>query len=110
MQRLVCRMAVVTAFGALMPLPAEAQPTSGDAAINNAISQAVREGSSQFNPTPSRPLSRDQECDMLAAQIGETPQRVYRPSDRPVENSQGTDVPTVERDRTRRQLQRVYSQ
>lgn len=110
MQRLVCRMAVVTAIGAWGSMPAGAQPASGDAAINNAISEAVREGSSQFTPTPSRPMTRDEECDMLARQIGQTPQRVYRPSDRHVENSQGTDVPSIERDRTRRQLQQVYRQ
>lgn len=55
MQRLVCSMAVVTAVGALMPMPAQAQPASGDAAINNAISEAVREGSSQFTPPRAGP-------------------------------------------------------
>lgn len=30
------------------------------------------------------------------------------PTGAPVENSQGNDITTVERDRTRRQLQRVY--
>lgn len=111
MQRPVRQMVVVIAAGLLMPLFAShAQPTSGDAAINNAISDAVREGSSQFSPTPSRPQTRDEECNMLAEQIGETPRRSYRPSDRPVENSQGNDVQTVERDRTRRQLQSVYRQ
>ena len=33
-----------------------------------------------------------------------------RPSGAPVENSQGNEISTVERDRTRRQLQRVYQE
>lgn len=115
---LVITSLLVTASGLLasLPLPqqlhhsmARAQP-SGDAAINNAISNAVREGEPQFRPTPSQPPSRDAECDSLAAQIGDLPRRSYRASGQNVENSQGTDVQTVERDRTRRQLQRVYNE
>ncbi|WP_354676833.1 hypothetical protein [Cupriavidus plantarum] len=114
---LVVAALFVTASGLLAPLPMPfhhhslAQgPSAGDAAINNAISNAVREGEPQFRPTPSQPPSRDAECDSLAAQIGDLPRRSYRPSGQNVENSQGTDIPTVERDRTRRQLQRVYSE
>jgi len=108
----------VTTSGLLMQLPlppafhhAQARAQSaGDAAINNAISNAVREGEPQFRPTPSQPPSRDAECNSLAAQIGDLPRRSYRPSGQSVENSQGTEIPTVERDRTRRQLQRVYNE
>lgn len=82
--------------------------SAGDAAINDAINDAVRQGSIRFQPTPSTPPSLEDQCDQLALQIGETPSRSYRPSNAPVENSQGNEISTVERDRTRRQLQRVY--
>ncbi|MCA3184611.1 MULTISPECIES: hypothetical protein [unclassified Cupriavidus] len=85
-------------------------PAAGDAAINDAISDAVRQGSTRFQPTPSTPPSLADQCDQLALQIGETPRRSYKPSNAPVENSQGNEVSTVERDRTRRQLQKVYQE
>ncbi|KAI3591180.1 hypothetical protein D9X30_3861 [Cupriavidus sp. U2] len=86
------------------------QPSPGDAAINDAISDAVRQGSIRFQPTPSHAPTLEEQCDQLALQIGETPRRSYRPSNAPVENSQGNEISTVERDRTRRQLQKVYQE
>ncbi|WP_066740423.1 hypothetical protein [Cupriavidus sp. D384] len=86
------------------------QASPGDAAINDAISDAVRQGSIRFQPTPSHPPTLEEQCDQLALQIGETPNRTYRPSTAPVENSQGNEVSTVQRDRTRRQLQKVYQE
>ncbi|AZG16747.1 MULTISPECIES: hypothetical protein [Cupriavidus] len=87
------------------------QPSPADAAINDAISDAVRQGSIRFQPTPAQPRTLEEQCDQLALQIGETPRRSYRPSGGPpVENSQGTEISTVERDRTRRQLQKVYQE
>ncbi len=79
-------------------------------AINDAISDAVRQGTNRLQPTPSQPPTLEEQCDQLARQIGETPRRSYQASDMPVENSQGNDITTVERDRTRRQLQKVYQE
>lgn len=108
-----CRAAVLLALGASAPGFAQTPP-SGEAAIDSAISDAVKEGSSPYRPTP-RPSGPPQdpqleECKQLLAQINETPKRSYRPSDAPVENSQGNDVLAVERDRTRRQLQRTFNE
>ncbi|TPQ36305.1 hypothetical protein [Cupriavidus pinatubonensis] len=111
LRRHLCQLAVVASLATLSGAHAQGQrPSAPDPAINDAISDAVREGSHRFQPTPSQPLSRDEQCDRLAEQIGQTPRRSYRPSNAPVENSQGNDVATVERDRTRRQLQKVYQE
>lgn len=113
LRRPVSQLALLTALLAgLTPMfhghAQTPQPSPGDAAINDAISDAVRQGSIRFQPTPAHPPTLEQQCDQLAVQIGETPSRSYRPSNAPVENSQGTEISTVERDRTRRQLQKVY--
>ncbi|KAF7958255.1 hypothetical protein AWV80_00950 [Cupriavidus sp. UYMU48A] len=111
LRRHMCQLALLAGLAPLFSGHAQTQrPSTPDPAINDAISDAVREGSHRFQPTPAQPLSRDEQCDRLAEQIGQTPRRSYRPSNAPVENSQGTDVATVQRDRTRRQLQRVYQE
>jgi len=111
LRRHVCRLALLVGLTPLLDGHAQTQqPSPADAAINDAISDAVREGSQRLQPIPTQPLSRDEQCDRLAEQIGQTPQRSYRTPKTPVENSQGTDIPTVQRDRTRRQLQRVYQE
>ena len=115
LRRHVNQLALLTVlFAGLTPLfhghAQTPQPSPGDAAINDAISDAVRQGSIRFQPTPSTPPSLEEQCDQLALQIGETPRRSYRPSNAPVENSQGNEISTVERDRTRRQLQKVYQE
>ncbi len=111
LRRHVCQLALLAGLTPLFHGHAQTQPSpAGDTAINDAISDAVREGTYRFQPTPSRPLSLEEQCNQLAEQIGQTPRRSYRPSDMPVENSQGNEISTVERDRTRRQLQRVYQE
>lgn len=111
LRRNVCQLAMLVALTPLFHGHAQtAKPSPGDAAIDDAISDAVRQGSYRFQPTPSQPPSLDEQCNQLAQQIGETPTRSYRPSDAPIENSQGTEISSVERDRTRRQLQRVYKE
>ncbi|WP_019447496.1 hypothetical protein [Cupriavidus sp. BIS7] len=111
LRRRVCQLALLASLTPLFHGHAQTpQPSPGDAAINDAISDAVREGTQRFQPIPSQPPSRDEQCDQLARQIGQTPQRIYQPSDMPVENSQGNTVATVERDRTRKQLQKVYQE
>jgi len=114
LRRHVCQLALIAGLTPLFHGHAQTQPpasaSADDAAINDAISDAVRQGSYRFQSTPAQPPSLDEQCSRLAEQIGETPRRSYRPSDSPVENSQGTEVATVERDRTRRQLQRVYKE
>jgi len=111
LRRHVCQLALLAGLTPLFHGHAQTrQPSPADAAIDDAISDAVREGTTRFQPTPSQPLSLDEQCDQLARQIGQTPRRSYQPSDMPVENSQGTDIVTVERDRTRKQLQKVYQE
>jgi hypothetical protein len=111
LRRHLCQLALLAGLAPLYSGHAQTpRPSTPAPAINDAISDAVREGSTRFQPTPSQPLSRDEQCDRLAEQIGQTPRRSYRPSNAPVENSQGNDVATVERDRTRRQLQKVYQE
>ncbi len=115
LRRPVCQLAVTTLLLAgLTPMfhghAQTPQPSAADAAINDAISDAVRQGSIRFQPTPAQPPSLEEQCDKLALEIGETPRRSYRPSNSPVENSQGNEISTVERDRTRRQLQKVYQE
>ena len=111
LRRQVCLLAFLASLTPLFHGHAQTKrPSPADAAINDAISDAVREGSYRFQPTPTQPLSLDDQCNQLAEQIGETPRRSYRPSGAPVENSQGNEISTVERDRTRRQLQRVYQE
>lgn len=108
--------AVVLALG--VGLPAYAQtPPGGKAAIDSAISDAVKEGESPYRPTPHPPgvpadraqNYSDPECQALMKQMNETPKRKYNPA-KPVENSQGNDVMAVERDRTRKQLQRTFKE
>lgn len=112
MRRHVCQFVLLAALTPLFHGHAQTPPTSSsdDAAINDAISDAVRGGTQRFQPSPSQPMSPDEQCNRLAQQIGQEPRRSYRPSGAPVENSQGNDITTVERDRTRRQLQRVYQE
>ncbi|WER49989.1 hypothetical protein CupriaWKF_23095 [Cupriavidus sp. WKF15] len=111
LRRHVCLLALLASLTPLFHGHAQTQrPSPADATINDAISDAVREGSYRFQPTPTQPPSLDEQCNQLAEQIGETPRRSYRPSGAPVENSQGNEISTVVRDRTRRQLQRVYQE
>ncbi|MGO4308178.1 hypothetical protein [Cupriavidus sp. RAF12] len=109
LRRHVCQLALLAGLTPLFHGHAQTrQPSPADATINDAISDAIREGSPRFQPTPSQPSSLDEQCNQLAEQIDETPRRSYRLSGVPVENSQGTEISTVQRDRTRRQLQQVY--
>jgi len=111
LRRRVCQLALLASLTPLFHGHAQTQqPSAVDPSINDAISDAVRAGTYRIQPTPSQPASLEEQCDQLARQIGQTPGRSFRPSDMPVENSQGTEINTVERDRTRRQLQKVYQE
>ena len=111
LRRHVCLLAFLASLAPLFHGHAQTQrPSPADATINDAISDAVREGVYRVQPSPTQPPTLDEQCNQLAEQISETPHRSYRPSGAPVENSQGTEISTVERDRTRRQLQRVYQE
>ena len=115
-----CHAVVLLALGACLPAYAQTQPQpqpGGAAAIDNVIGDAVKEGESPYRPTPRPPGAAaptqqtidDAECQQLMRQMNETPKRSYKPG-APTENSQGSDVMSVERDRTRRQLQKTFKE
>jgi hypothetical protein len=113
-----CHAVVLLALGACLPAYAQNPPQpGGTAAIDNVIGDAVKEGESPYRPMPRPPGAAaptqqtidDAECQQLMAQMNETPKRSYK-SGAPVENSQGNDVLSVERDRSRRQLQKTFKE
>lgn len=117
-----CHAVVLLALGACLPAYAQSQSQpqpqpGGTAAIDNVIGDAVKEGESPYRPVqrppgaaaPTQQTINDAECQQLMAQMNETPKRNYK-SGAPVENSQGNDVLSVERDRTRRQLQKTFKE
>lgn len=119
-----CHAVVLLALGACLPAYAQSQSQpqpqpqpGGTAAIDNVIGDAVKEGESPYRPVqrppgaaaPTQQTINDAECQQLMAQMNETPKRTYK-SGAPVENSQGSDVLSVERDRTRRQLQKTFKE
>lgn len=114
-----CHAVVLLMLGGALAAHAQTPQTQpdGTAAVDSAISDAVKGGESPYRPMPRQTAPgaqqqtfEDAECQALMRQMNETPKRSYRPSDTPVENSQGADVLAVERDRTRRQLQKTFKE
>lgn len=119
--RRACLASGLLLFCIGMPLHAQtpqpsAQPSATaaeDKVINNVISEAVQGGETPYRPlTPAQTRasqSLDVECRQLADQIANTSrQRRYESTGPAIENAQGRTSPSLERDNTRKQLERAY--
>lgn len=81
--------------------------------INEAINDAVQQGTTPYRPLPpsqqaGSPGNLDAECQELAEQIAVAPKREYRTTAPTIETAQGRTVPELERDRPKKDLQKAY--
>lgn len=102
-------VAVLLAAGAAMPVHAQPAQNPGAAAI----SEAVQEGSNPYRP-PSTPTANPQDAkrarceDMLRELSGMSKQRGYTSPGTATQSAQGRNIPKIERDDTRKQLEQTY--
>ena len=92
---------------------AQAQGQDPKASINDAISDAVQQGTTPYRPVPPSEQAGslgnlDAECQDLADQIAAAPKREYHTTKPTVENAQGSMLPEVARERPKKDLQKAY--
>ncbi|KAI3590889.1 hypothetical protein D9X30_4374 [Cupriavidus sp. U2] len=106
---------LIVATGALslclgaMPAQAQQMPSSGAAAI----SDAVREGGNPYRapsaPSASPADAKRERCDALLQELsGTSKQRAYTSPGTATQSAQGRAVPKLERDNSRKQLEETY--
>ncbi len=114
---LIRRQAIASctaAFAALTFADVYAQPSeSGNAAINQAISNAVQEGTNPYHPMSPQSAgqtSQEEVCRELASQIATAPKREYKTTGGTIDTAQGRSIPELERDTPRKDLQKLYQE
>lgn len=107
-------IAVALAGAAFAACAQGPSPQATDRAnINDAISDAVQQGTTPYRPVPpgqqaGAPGNLDAECQELADQIATAPKREYRTTAPTIETAQGRNLPELERDRPKKDLQKAY--